>query len=90
MPKSASIAKARDNSKDAEKLNEHLINIALATLSSKILFQHKAKLAVEAVLQRKLTAVCCWIRIPECMSQVLTIVHADSDFIERLELVRSC
>ncbi|EDS28673.1 chaperonin [Culex quinquefasciatus] len=87
VPKSASIVKARDNSKDAEKLNEHLINIALATLSSKILFQHKAKLAVEAVLQRKLTAVCCWIRIPECMSQVLTIVHVDSDFIERLELL---
>lgn len=38
----ASIAKEQDNSRDPEKSNGHLINVALTTLSSKILFQHMA------------------------------------------------
>lgn len=45
-----------DNSSNAERFREDLMNIARTTLSSKILSQHKehfAKLAVDAVLRLK-------------------------------------
>lgn len=47
---------AMDNSANADKFREDLLNIARTTLSSKILSQHKehfAKLAVDAVLRLK-------------------------------------
>ncbi|XP_038116872.1 T-complex protein 1 subunit beta [Culex quinquefasciatus] len=54
--RSALIAAAQDNSKDADRFREDLMNIARTTLSSKILSQHKeyfAKLAVDAVMRLK-------------------------------------
>lgn len=45
-----------DNSANADKFREDLMNIARTTLSSKILSQHKehfAKLAVDAVVRLK-------------------------------------
>uniref|UniRef100_A0A1L8DUA4 T-complex protein 1 subunit beta n=1 Tax=Nyssomyia neivai TaxID=330878 RepID=A0A1L8DUA4_9DIPT len=54
VAREALTAVAQDNSGDAEKFREDLLNIARTTLSSKILSQHKehfAKLAVDAVLR---------------------------------------
>lgn len=54
--RTALIGAAQDNSQNADKFREDLMNIARTTLSSKILSQHKeyfAKLAVDAVLRLK-------------------------------------
>lgn len=54
--KSALQEASMDNSSNADKFKEDLMNIARTTLSSKILSQHKehfAKLAVDAVLRLK-------------------------------------
>lgn len=56
VARTALINAAQDNSQNAEKFREDLMNIARTTLSSKILSQHKeyfAKLAVDAVVRLK-------------------------------------
>ncbi|EDS38362.1 conserved hypothetical protein [Culex quinquefasciatus] len=45
-----------------------------------------ASIAKEQDNSRDPEKVFCWTRIPVCISRVLTIVHADSDGIKRLEL----
>ncbi|KUF91852.1 D-threonine aldolase [Phytophthora nicotianae] len=80
----ALVASAKDNSQDADKFREDLMNIARTTLSSKLLTyekDHFAKLAVDAVLRLRGSSNLDYIQIIKKAGGSLRDSYLDEGFI---------